>query len=258
MKTRIKNTNLKLSFTLGMLLLTGASPAFAQDLFFTTDYTSLPVPQQYFGTISYVNDEKQNEIKDIDEIILDKTLLNSLSDIVSSVTVYEIKNDGDLKVVGVGLSAKNTNYQIIYDFTQSQTVTWEDNNDTKISNSAIVGVGVRMVAKVKTLKAGINLSSPFSLTANREKIEGSLEIRVIGISSQKINGIIPTTTDLSHSSLSICLQAVATIKSHLYDDETIIVPKYLAYKSTNVKEEKNFEKNEKKSTVSRNFNFNKS
>ena len=86
-----------------------------------------------------------------------------------------------------------------------------------------------MVAKIKTKKVGINLSSPFDLVANFEKIEGSLEVRVSGIGSQKINNLIPTTSDLSPSSISSALQSVATIKSHIYDTETIITPQILAY-----------------------------
>jgi len=133
------------------------------------------------------------------------------------------------KIAGVGISAKGQNYQVIYDFSQTQTLSWNDRVADLGPNAALIGVGVRIVAKIKTKKGGINLASPFSLVANAEKVEGSLEVRVIGIVSQKINELIPTTTDLSAASITIALQSVATIKSHIYDGTSVIVPQYIAY-----------------------------
>ncbi|WP_033961444.1 hypothetical protein [Psychroserpens jangbogonensis] len=198
----------------------------AQVEIFTSDYIALTVPQHYYGEITYVNDSLFQEVMDISDLKNDKTLLRSLPNIVSNVTVYEVEHNGELKVLGIGISGKNKVYQVIYDYSQTQTLVYGTGEEAE---SVLVGIGVRMVAKVKTKKAGINLSSPFGLTANTNKIEGSLEVRVTGISSPKINGIIPTTTDLSPSSISVALQAVATIKSHIYDKETIITPQYLGY-----------------------------
>ncbi|WP_440066283.1 hypothetical protein [Tenacibaculum discolor] len=193
---------------------------------FTSDYTALTTPQQYDGQIYYVENDKTVSVKDIRDLTHDKTLLNSFSNIVSNVTVYQMNAKGELSVLGVGISGKNETYQVIYDFSQTQTLISDSESNYE---SILVGVGVRMVAKIKTKKAGINLASPFSLVADIEKIEGSLEVRVSGIGSQKINSLIPTTSDLSPASISNALQAVATIKSHIYDTETIINPQILAY-----------------------------
>ncbi|MEM6765224.1 MAG: hypothetical protein AAF655_09870 [Bacteroidota bacterium] len=56
-----------------------------------------------------------------------------------------------------------------------------------------------------------------------------MEVRVIGINSQKISELIPTTADLSPSSISNALQAVASIKSHMHDKDVIIYPHIIAY-----------------------------
>lgn len=194
---------------------------------FTSDYIALTVPSQYQGEISYINDSLFQEFRYIDSLKHNYTLLNSFPNIVSNVTIYHLTEDGELKFAGFGMSGKNEVYQVIYDFTQTQTIDWVDSLGKY--KSVLVGVGVRMIAKVKTKKAGINLASPMSLAANIDKIEGSLEVRVTGIVSKTINEIIPTTTDLSTSSISAALQAVATIKSHIYDENTIITPQYLAY-----------------------------
>lgn len=193
---------------------------------FTSDYTALTTPQQYDGEIYYVENDKTISVKHIRDLAHDNSLLNSFTNLVSNVTVYHMTAEGELSVMGVGISGKNETYQVIYDFSQTQTLISDEESNFE---SILVGVGVRMVAKIKTKKAGINLSSPFSLVADIEKIEGSLEVRVSGIGSQKINGLIPTTSDLSPASISNALQSVATIKSHIYDSETIISPQILAY-----------------------------
>ena len=207
-------------------LITLFSIGFVNGQDFTSDYVALTTPQQYDGEIYYVESDKTISIKDIRDLTHDKTLLNSFTNLVSNVTVYEMNVGGELSILGVGISAKNETYQVIYDFSQTQTLISDSDSNYE---SILVGVGVRMVAKIKTKKAGINLSSPFSLVADIKKIEGSLEVRVSGIGSQKINGLIPTTSDLSPASISNALQAVATIKSHIYDTETIINPQILAY-----------------------------
>jgi hypothetical protein len=196
---------------------------FSQD--FTRDYTALTVPEHYYGNIYHVDSTKMVSVKNIQELKHDKSLLDSFTNLVSNVTVYKMSADGELSLVGVGVSTKCENYTVIYDFSQTQTIVINGNN----YESFLVGVSVRMVAKFTSLKGKINLSSPFGLVANIDKLKGSLEVRVSGIGSQKINDIIPTTSDLSPSSIATALQAVATIKSHIYDKETIINPQVLAY-----------------------------
>lgn len=217
----MKKSNLIIS---ALITLSFINLANCQD--FTSDYIALTTPQQYDGEIYFVKNDKSISINDISGLTHDKTLLNSFTNLVSNVTVYEMTTEGELTILGVGISGKNQTYQVIYDFSQTQTLISDSNSNYE---SILVGVGVRMVAKIKTKKAGINLSSPFSLVADIEKIEGSLEVRVSGIGSQKINGLIPTTSDLSPASISNALQSVATIKSHIYDSETIINPQILAY-----------------------------
>ncbi len=200
---------------------------FPQEIF-RSDYIGLAVPQHYPGEFEYYDSTLRTLIvKSNSEVKHDNTLLPSFPNVVSNVTVYSVDDEGGLELFGAGISVANSTYEVFYDFTQTQTITeLADNGSTK---SALIGVGVRMVAKVRTKKKGFSLTSPFGLTANSKKIKGSLEVRVIGIGSQKINDLIPTTTDLSAASISVALQAVASIKSHIYDEETVVIPQYIAY-----------------------------
>jgi hypothetical protein len=52
------------------------------------------------------------------------------------------------------------------------------------------------------------------------------------MSSQKINELIPVPADLSTGTIQNALSAVATIKSHIYDNETRITPLWLAFNIT--------------------------
>ena len=96
----------------------------------------------------------------------DTSLLRSFPNLVSNVTIYESNSKGELSVK-VGLSKKKTSYEVIYDFTQSQTIV---DSSTGNETSLLVGVGVRMVAKLRTDKAGLNLGSLIGLVADLDKV----------------------------------------------------------------------------------------
>jgi hypothetical protein len=212
-----------------LILSNSARPQSVTDLV-TTNFISLTVPQAYEGDLGYLNLADVIEIKKANLVKHDYTYLSSFPNLVSSVTLYQVDKDGSLSLIGNSLSVKNSTYIVIYDYTQTQTIQVNDTNN-KISYYALIGVSVRMVARVTTKAAGLNLTNLFGLgmAANNKKVEGSLEVRANGINSLQINSLIPVTTDLSPSSISNALQAVATIKSHIYDKETKITPQFLAF-----------------------------
>ena len=218
-----------------MLMLNALTSSEAQSVssnqsMFSTNFISLTVPQDYQGEISYLNATNTIEKKKVGQIVHDYTLLGSFPNLVSSVTLFQVDENGSLSLLGNSLTLKNSTYLVIYDYAQTQTIHLKDSAE-KLNYFALVGVSVRMVARINSESAGINLTDIFSLgaAANRSKITGSLEVRVNGANSQQINSIIPVTTDLSPSSISNALQAVATIKSHLYDSTTKITPQFLAF-----------------------------
>ncbi len=207
----------------------GATPL---NTIYTTDYIALTVPEHYYGKIYHVDDStKLINQKNVDSLPHDKNLLNSFPNLVSNVTVFKVEANGKLSVFGGGLSVAGETYKVIYDFSQTQTIKI---NGNKI-DSFLVGVSVRMIASFTSKKGDINIASPFSLSANIKKLQGYLEVRVSGAASPRINDLTPTTSDLSPASIAQALQTVATVKSHIYDDDTIIIPQVLAYKKTEKK-----------------------
>lgn len=199
------------------------------DTAFIQTFTSLEVPQAYHGELMYLQADGTVTKKNADEVKHDKTYLGSFPGLVSSVTIYQVNNEGGLTLLGNSLSAKGSKYIVIYDYTQTQTIELKD-----VANAnyhALIGVSVRMVARVNTKSAKINIANLYGLgiAASRDKVTGSLEVRVNGINSQKVNELIPVTADLSQASIGTALQSVAMIKSHIYDAETVITPQFLAW-----------------------------
>jgi len=196
--------------------------------FKSKDFISLSVPANFQGQMKYLDATDKVTQLWVSDVKHDASLLHSFPNVVSSVTLFEVDKGGSLSLLGNNFSARNTTYVVIYDFTQTQTLQLSDD---KVVYFALIGVSVRMVARIKTKTAGINLTNLFGLgiAANSKKVTGTLEVRTNGICSQKINGIIPVTSDLSPASIENALQAVATIKSHIYDPDTKITPQFLAF-----------------------------
>src|SRR6266700_1581647 len=222
-----------LFFASALVLLSFGQPkAQAISSLFTTEYTSIPIPQGYHGDLSYLGSDLKITSKKTDEVDHNSTLLPSFPLVISAVTILQSDKSGVLSVAGQSISASNSNYVVIYDFTQTQQITIPQKDGSNIS--VLVGIAVRMIAKVHTKKSGINLSNLFGigLAASQNKLVGSLEVKAFGMSSQKINEILPVPTDLSTGTIQTALSAVATIKSHIYDTDTKITPLFIAFNVT--------------------------
>lgn len=202
--------------------------------FFTTEYTSLTVPQIFNGKLNFIDSAAltTNQI-DVNALKHNNSLLPSLPLVISAVTIYQSSVSGSLTLTTNSISAKDENYVVIYDFTQTQQISLPPQADGSVV-SGLIGISVRMTAKIHTKKKGINLSNLFGIgiSASQDKLVGSLEVKAFGMSSQKINELIPVPTDLSTGTIQNALSAVATIKSHIYDTDTRITPLWLAFTVT--------------------------
>lgn len=199
------------------------------DKLFTSAFTALTIPQMFKGEIRYIDPKTKFEsTRRVDSLAHDKGLLSSLPIIVSAVTIYQQDAQGALSIAGSSISASSSNYVVLYDFAQSQQISFAQ--DGLVVNG-LIGISVRMTATLHTKKRGVNLASllGISLAASQNKVTGSIEVKSFGINSQTINELIPVPSDISASSIQTSLSAVATIKSHIYDSATIITPLLLAY-----------------------------
>jgi hypothetical protein len=206
----------------------------------STSYISLSIPQNYEGEFWFLDTNDNLAKKKAGEVKHDYTILASFPNLISTVTLYQVDKEGGLALLGSTFSIKNSTYIVIFDYAQTQTIQIPD-TASKLNYYALIGIGVRMVARLNTKDSGINLSNLIALgmAASNKKLTGSLEVWSNGISSHLINGVIPVTTDLSPASISNALQAVATVKSHIYDKDTKITPQFLAFSAIGSSDSKN-------------------
>jgi hypothetical protein len=210
------------------------------------NFVSLTVPFSYRGRFPYLNTVDTIEIRQVNGLRHDHSLLNSLPNQASSVTVIDLSAEVGFKYLTVGLSSKNSSYTVIYDYIKYVSMTIFNNNSDNKDNdtaqyTALVGVGVRMVAKVKTLKSGLKITDLFQLgiEASKSNVIGSLEVQAFGLTSDRISSIIPVTSNLSPTSIENALQAVATIKSLMHESTTKVTPQVIAFSDlTNRKDNK--------------------
>lgn len=93
-----------------------------------------------------------------------------------------------------------------------------------------VGVGVRMVASVTVSDATVDLGSLYGLAAGAQskKLQGTLVIQTLGLSGEGISPQIPLPAEINVTTIQNAIQALATIKSKIYDDKVWLAPAALA------------------------------
>lgn len=175
--------------------------------------------------------------------IPNKNIVDLLPNETVEIQISEITKEGGLSLKGAAaISAKNTSYQVTMDYVKFVTVNVVDtlsfgkNNNVEnlsIFSYARVGVGLRVVASIETRKKGINLGDLFAIgfAASKNEVSGSLSVNIIGIESQEITSLLPMPSEISSSSIQNAMQALATIKSKIYDGEVEIRPQIISIRS---------------------------
>jgi hypothetical protein len=152
------------------------------------------------------------------------------------VAIGEFKQEGSLEYLPIAFSKKNTSYKITMDYMKYATLA--QFSDQKFIGSRRVGVGLRLISLIYTAEEGINISDLYSigLAAKQEKLSGTLIIEVIGIKSKEVTSLIPLPSEINQTTIQNAMQALATIKSKIYDEETSLYPQVMAIKEYRGKE----------------------
>jgi len=146
------------------------------------------------------------------------------------VAVGEINREGEINYLPITFSKKNTSYRITMDYMKYATLAQISEN--QFIGSKRVGVGLRLISLITTAEAGINISDLYSigLAAKEGKLSGTLIIEVIGIKSKEVTSLIPLPSEINQTTIQNAMQALATIKSKIYDEETSLYPQVMAIK----------------------------
>lgn len=143
------------------------------------------------------------------------------------VNAYEASGKASYLVSSI--SAEKGSYKVTMDYMKYRIQDVFDERDNLIG-SGRVGVGLRIKALVVTNKANLNLGSisAIGLEASRGNLSGGISVDVVGIDSESVTNLIPLTSEINQSSIQSALQALASIKAKLWDDDVKITPHLLA------------------------------
>ncbi|MDO6813710.1 hypothetical protein [Tenacibaculum soleae] len=182
-------------------------------------------PVEYGWTIPYI-DTTTNLIGKRELIKASKTeITDFLKNQGTLVSIIENTINGELNYGASKVSSKNSYYRIVMDYTKYK------NHHTKFGE-AKVGVGLRLVAKVKTSNNKVNLGDLFALglAAEANHLEGTLSVDVIGMDSKDITNILPFQSEINKTTIQNVMQALASIKAKIYDKDTDLYPHILSIK----------------------------
>jgi hypothetical protein len=165
----------------------------------------------------------------------------------AQVSVAKTNLDGELSYLSSAISQEKGSYTVIMDYMKYRVEhIYNSAGETdSIVGNAKIGIGLRIRAQVNTSRSNLNLGSLLGLgiEAKRENLSGSISVDVIGIDSKDVTHLIPLTSEIDQTSIQSALQALASIKTKIYDDETRLTPHIVAV--TNVPFERQDEAIEK-------------
>lgn len=162
--------------------------------------------------------------------ITDKAIKRSLLPIQTSYVSIKKTDDSAKASFTTGSLAKTRgNYTVIMDFMKYRVEPLY-NVDKRFLGNGKVGVGLRIKLDVTTKKDNLNLASliGIGLEASRGSLNGNISIDVIGIDSADVTNLIPLTAEIDQTAIQASLQALASIKTKIYDDNVTITPHLMA------------------------------
>jgi hypothetical protein len=162
--------------------------------------------------------------------IKDNDLIRSLLPLQSAqVAISKIEASGKVNYTGASLSGDVGSYKVIMDYMKYRIADAYDKNGQYLGSGRI-GIGLRIKAELVTSKANLNLGSisAIGLEANMNNLSGGISIDIIGIDSEHVTNLIPLTSEIDQTSIQSALQALASIKSKLWEEETNITPHLVA------------------------------
>lgn len=192
------------------------------------DYQPIdPFPETFAWV--YNPDSTKRELKYWDQLS-DSMVITLLPIQSSSVIIRRTDATGSLNYLSGTISGEAGSYEVFMDYMKYKVDHIYDGS--KYLGIGKVGIGLRIVAEVRTFKSNINLGSLLALGAQAQQnnLSGSIIIDVIGIDSKDVTNLLPLTSEIDQSSIQSALQALASIKSRIYEKGVRITPHRVAVK----------------------------
>jgi hypothetical protein len=206
--------------------------------------TDVGAPENYLGyqptdplpaEMVMVYDEELGELKPtlwaalLDEAGTVRDLLPLQS---AEVSVSKTDMSGSVSYLTSSLTAGSGAYTVTMDYMKYRVEDVHDDETNAFIGNARVGVGLRIKAVVQTTETGLNLGSLIAIgaEAKRGTLREGIAVDVIGIDSPDVTNLIPLTSEIDQTSIQSALQALASIKTKISDDDTRLTPHVVALK----------------------------
>ena len=147
----------------------------------------------------------------------------------AQIAIQEVSTSGAVKYLTDTVAAKTGTYTVIMDYMKYRVDDVLTDDGRYIGNGR-TGVGLRIKATVHTNQANLNLASlmAIGLEAERKNLSGSMCIDIIGIDSADVTNLVPLTSEIDQTAIQAALQALASIKTKVFDDATRLTPHLVA------------------------------
>ncbi|WP_158798150.1 hypothetical protein [Pedobacter sp. L105] len=188
-------------------------------------------PTEYDNKVQIVSNE-QSINKEI-RYLSTNEILSFLNNETVLVSIGQLTVSGDFSYLPITVSSKHTSYKVTMDYMKFATIGVRDTLSGNFIGFKRIGVGLRLISLISTKEAGINLGdlSSIGLAAKAGKLTGTLMIEVIGIKSKEITTLLPMPSEINQTTIQNAMQALATIKSKIYDSDTKLYPQIMAVKT---------------------------
>lgn len=151
-----------------------------------------------------------------------------LSNYSQWVTAYRFSASGEGKAPLVSGKLDKGTYRIVIDFLRYMTQSVVDENNTVIGR-CVVGVGLRTVADINNFTANGEASLvALAAKAQANQADGKLRFDSIGIATDDVSALMPTSASLDESGIVDAAAATAAIKGLMKDERTLLVPHVIA------------------------------
>lgn len=157
-----------------------------------------------------------------------------LSNSYTSTTVFEVKSGGNLSIIPITANLKRKNYSLV--FNNFRYKDYPCSATDPGAGRLLVGVGLRVEARVKAKEDGIGIGFPrLALAASRSKLEGFMESHIIGMAtSPTLNEVVTAATaNVSYEALVKAATAYSVANALLESNEFLAVPHVIGYSDGN-------------------------
>lgn len=156
-----------------------------------------------------------------------------LTNISTNVSMSDESASGS---VATFFSANHSKKKYVIDFMKWRGEPLTDTNGKHIG-WARVGAGLRLIVDIKK-DDGSASGNLFALAASVKagKVDGSISTELIGVDAPEFTQAMPFTIDLSEGNIQKVVEALAVVKTKLYDKNTLLKPNLIARIECDVQE----------------------